>query len=83
VVLNRGAGHSGHIDRLRRLNLPDPGKVAEVLKQHEQILRAVEDRNEAAAETAIRSHLSGTLAASEEIRRKYPDYFYDRQPREI
>ena len=69
------AARAGHIDRLRRLNLPDPGKMADVLRDHERILRAIADRSEAAAESAIRSHLSGTLAASGEIRRKHPGYF--------
>lgn len=77
------AARSGHIDRLRRLNLPDPGKMPDVLEHHERILRAIEDHDAAAAETAIRSHLSGTLAASEEIRRKHPDYFSGQQPRQI
>ncbi|MEZ5666050.1 MAG: GntR family transcriptional regulator [Alphaproteobacteria bacterium] len=74
------AARGGHIDRLRRLNLPDPGKLTEVVQQHEQILRAIRNRDEAAAEGAVRAHLSGTLAASEEIRRKFPDYFGGQLP---
>lgn len=69
------AARAGHIDRLRRLNLPDPGKIADVLSDHQRILDAIRDRDETAAEQAIRLHLSGTLAASADIQRKHPDYF--------
>ncbi len=72
------AGTAGHIDRLRRLNLPDPGKMASVLHDHEQVLAAIGSGDEAAAERAMRTHLSGTLSAAEEIRQKHPDFFLDR-----
>ena len=36
--------HSGHIDRLRRLNLPIPGKIEAILADHEAILEAIRRR---------------------------------------
>lgn len=66
---------SGHIDRLRRLNLPDPGKIAEVIRDHENILAAIAAGDRDAVETAVRTHLSGTLAAVQKIAKQYPHYF--------
>ncbi len=66
---------SGHIDRLRRLNLPDPGKIAEVIRHHEAILAAISSGNRGAVEDAVRTHLSGTLAATQKIMDQHPQYF--------
>ena len=66
---------SGHIDRLRNLNLPDPGKAANILADHEAILQAALSSETAATERAVRKHLSGTLQAVEQIRERYPHYF--------
>ncbi len=69
------SGRSGHIDRLRRLNLPDPGKIPEVLESHEKILSAITEGNIAHAEKNVREHLSGTLASVPVIKETYPEYF--------
>ncbi len=66
---------SGHIDRLRRLNLPDPGKIAEVIRHHEAILAAIASGDREAVDEAVRTHLSGTLAAVQKIMDQYPQYF--------
>ncbi len=66
---------SGHIDRLRNLNLPDPGKAATILADHAEILQAAISSNVADAERAVRKHLSGTLNAVEQIKERYPRYF--------
>lgn len=66
---------STHLDRLRRLNLPMPGKLQAVLRDHQAIVDAVRTGNVAqAAEEAMRTHLSGTLAMVDAIRAQYPDY---------
>ncbi|RST83868.1 GntR family transcriptional regulator [Aquibium carbonis] len=69
------ADRSGHIDRLRRLNLPDPGKIAQVLRDHEAILSAIASGDRGEVEAAVRTHLSGTLAAVAKIRDQHPHYF--------
>lgn len=69
------SGRSGHIDRLRRLNLPDPGKVAEVIRHHEDILAAIGSGDRDAVESTVRTHLSGTLAAVQKIMEQHPRYF--------
>lgn len=67
----------GHIDRLRRLNLPDPGKISAVISAHEKILDAIAAGNLTETEAQIRKHLSGTLAQLPEIARLHPEYFGD------
>ncbi len=69
------SGRSGHIDRLRRLNLPDPGKPSQVLNGHEKILESIQKGDADAAETQMREHLSGTLTALPHIRKMHPDFF--------
>jgi len=66
---------SGHIDRLRKLNLPDPGKSASILSCHERILDAIDARDARGAEAVLREHLSGTLSQVEQIMERYPGYF--------
>lgn len=66
---------SGHIDRLRNLNLPDPGKPANVMHYHLKILEGIEAGDVDATEAAVRTHLSGTLSMVPAIIERYPDYF--------
>ena len=66
---------SGHLDRLRALNLPNPGKAATILDAHREILDAVAAGEVAAAQAAVRAHLSGTLALAGAIRDAHPAYF--------
>jgi DNA-binding GntR family transcriptional regulator len=65
---------SGHIDRLRRLNLPLPGKIEAVLRDHESLVAAIERRDPEGAAAVMRRHLSGTLSIVDEIRERYPDF---------
>lgn len=69
------ADRSGHIDRLRRLNLPDPGKIAQVLRHHDAMLAAITAGDRDAVDEAVRTHLSGTLAATHKIIEQHPQYF--------
>ena len=66
---------SGHIDRLRRLNLMDPGKAATILAAHTEILDRMKALDVAGAKDAVRRHLSGTLAKVDDIRRAHAHYF--------
>lgn len=66
---------SGHIDRLRKLNLPDPGKTASILHYHHAILEAIAAGDMIGTETAVRGHLSGTLTQAENIKHQHPQYF--------
>jgi GntR family transcriptional regulator, rspAB operon transcriptional repressor len=65
---------SVHLDRLRRLNLPMPGKMQTVLEDHQQIISAIQSGSPEAAEIALRKHLSGTLSIIDLISDQFPDY---------
>jgi len=66
---------SGHLDRLRRLHLPAPGKAATILQEHHRLAQALAGRDAAGAERILRAHLSGTFARIEAIRAEFPAYF--------
>ncbi|MEJ8572005.1 GntR family transcriptional regulator [Microbaculum marinum] len=65
---------SGHLDRLRHLHLPTPGKAQSVVVEHRAILEAIRKGDPGAAQNALRAHLSGTIASVEELRERYPGY---------
>ncbi|MCG6856934.1 MAG: GntR family transcriptional regulator [Salaquimonas sp.] len=69
------SGRSGHIDRLRRLNLPGSGKMSAVLEHHKRILDAISKGDVNEVEKQVREHLSGTLASLPAIIETYPAYF--------
>lgn len=66
---------SGHIDRLRNLNLPDPGKSSSIMDCHRRILSCIEDGDIDGVQAVVREHLSGTLAQVDRIIQRYPEYF--------
>jgi DNA-binding GntR family transcriptional regulator len=65
---------SGHIDRLRRLHLPSPGKAQTILRHHKQIVDAIAAGQPDAAQAHLREHLTGTLSDLATIRGRWPDY---------
>ena len=67
--------HAGHLNRLRRLDMPDSDKVARILDGHRQIIEALADHDPEAAAAAMRDHLSQTINRADALRRQYPDYF--------
>ncbi|MFJ1299480.1 GntR family transcriptional regulator [Pseudomonadota bacterium AL_CKDN230030165-1A_HGKHYDSX7] len=66
--------YSGHVDRLRRLHLPESGKAERILDDHQRILDRIAAHDATGAQQALREHLSGTLSQVEEICQRYPDY---------
>ena len=68
---------SGHIDRLRRLHLPTPGKAQDIVLHHQMIVQAIETKQPEEAQQSLRKHLSGTLGYLAEIRASYPAYLRD------
>jgi GntR family transcriptional regulator, rspAB operon transcriptional repressor len=68
---------SGHIDRLRRLNLPVEGKTLAVVNDHTAIVDAIDAASPDAAQAAMRQHLSGTLSQIEQIRADHPNFVAD------
>ncbi|CCD86748.1 putative Transcriptional regulator, GntR family [Bradyrhizobium sp. ORS 285] len=65
---------SGHIDRLRRLHLPSPGKGQTILRHHKQIVDAIAAGRPDEAQAHLREHLTGTLSDLATIRSLWPDY---------
>ncbi len=66
--------YSGHLDRLRRLHLPESGKAERILDDHQRLLDAIVAQDPQAAQRVLREHLSGTLSQVAEICKRYPDY---------
>lgn len=71
--------HSGHLDRLRMLNLPNVG-MEEVVHLHDRIVDAIAARDPDAAVEALRHHVSKTLSMIDSIRAQYPDLIEAERP---
>ena len=65
---------SGHIDRLRRLHLPSPGKAHDIVRHHKLLVTAIGANEPDDAQRHLRKHLSGTLGYLAEIRARFPEY---------
>jgi DNA-binding GntR family transcriptional regulator len=68
---------SGHIDRLRRLHLPSPGRAQDIVRHHKLIAKAIGAGEPDEAQKHLRTHLSGTLSELAQIRSLYPEYLSD------
>ena len=66
---------SGHIDRLRRLHLPVPGKMRQVLRDHKALTEAIAEGAPDQAQALLRDHLSNSLAFVDTLKIKHPEYF--------
>jgi DNA-binding GntR family transcriptional regulator len=65
----------GHLNRIRRLSLPEPGYLAEMIAEHRSVVAAVAAHDPDAAEEALRHHLRMVLSTLPAIRAQHPDYF--------
>jgi DNA-binding GntR family transcriptional regulator len=68
---------SGHIDRLRRLHLPSPGKAQDIVRHHRLIVKSIAGGQPEEAQKHLRTHLSGTLSELARIRTMHPEYLND------
>lgn len=68
---------SGHLNRIRRLSLPLPTYVAEMVQQHTVVVDAIGARKPAAAQRALTHHLGMVLAGLPEVAELHPQYFED------
>ena len=66
---------NGHLDRVRRLSLPEPGYLTEMVSEHRAVVAAVADRDADVAEETLRHHLRMVLSSLPSIRASHPDYF--------
>lgn len=76
-LYNLVRSRSGHIDRLRRLHAPSPGKARRVVTEHMAILRAIKAHDPQGAQDGLRAHLSNTLANVDAIREAHPAFLTD------
>ena len=65
----------GHLNRIRRLSLPEPGYIAEMIAEHRAVVAAVAAHDPDEAERALRHHLRMVLSTLPAIRAQHPDYF--------
>ncbi|WP_323765764.1 GntR family transcriptional regulator [Marinovum sp.] len=66
---------SGHLDRVRRLQVHSPAKIRSILEGHVAILAGIEAGEEAAAMAAMRLHLFKRPDWVEEFRVAHAEYF--------
>jgi GntR family transcriptional regulator, rspAB operon transcriptional repressor len=79
------AGHPGiwtliqqvkvHVDRYRRLTLPQQGRIARVIVEHEAILCAIEAHDPTGARAAMERHLESLLDNISVTQDINPDFF--------
>jgi GntR family transcriptional regulator, rspAB operon transcriptional repressor len=60
---------------VRRLSLPEPGYLGEMVAEHRTVVAAVANHDPDAAEAALRHHLRMVLSSLPSIRAAHPDYF--------
>lgn len=64
-----------HLDRIRALQVPEPGKLARVVEEHELIIEALAARDADRAEKVLRVHVTNVLSALERLMAEQPDLF--------
>src|SRR5262249_34386268 len=64
-----------HVDRYRRLTLPQVGRMKEVIAEHEPILTAIEARDGVGAGAAMGRHLERLLADISATQNINPEFF--------
>ena len=68
---------NGQLDRLRRLSLPEPGYVGQMVAEHRDVVAAIADRDVDRAEAALRHHLRMVLSQLPALQRERPEFFED------
>jgi GntR family transcriptional regulator, rspAB operon transcriptional repressor len=64
-----------HVDRYRRLTLPQEGRMKRVIAEHAAVLARIQAADPAGAALAMAAHLDGLAADIPDIRRLNPEYF--------
>jgi DNA-binding GntR family transcriptional regulator len=68
---------NGHLNRVRRLSLPQPRYLQEMVAEHKLVVRAIARGDGEAAEDAMRHHLQMVISALPVVRAEHPDFFED------
>lgn len=64
-----------HLDRARRLSLPLPHRIEHLIDEHRLVVDALEGRDAARAEQALRAHLQGVFVDIGTLRSEHPELF--------
>ena len=64
-----------HVDRYRRLTLPQHGRITKVIAEHEAVLIAIEAHQPADARRAMEIHLESLLDNISATRHINPEFF--------
>lgn len=72
-----GRRANGHLDRVRRLSLPVPSYLAEMVDEHRRVVDAVDLGDPDLAEAALRHHLRMVLSGVPRLRAEHPEMFAD------
>ena len=64
-----------HLNRVRRLSLPVPDVIEELIDEHSAVLEALEHNDSDLAEVTLRHHLRGVYRVLEPLRDAHPDFF--------
>jgi DNA-binding GntR family transcriptional regulator len=64
-----------HLDRIRFLHVPQPGKIEEVAEQHTGILDAIQSGDRRLTERRVREHVSGSLIYLDKLMSSRPELF--------
>jgi len=68
-------GQRQHIDRLRRLILPQPARLREIIAEHGAIIDCIAASDSEGARHAMTNHLSQVLKIQNALKEKYREYF--------
>ena len=68
-----------HVDRYRRLTLPQHGRIAFVITEHEAVLRAIEAHDPDGAKRAMETHLESLLENISATQHINPEFFDERR----
>ena len=74
---SEAAWAKAHVDRFRQLTLPQRGRMATVIAEHERILSAIEAHDAEAAATAMTKHIERLLGDIAGIKHLNPEFFDD------
>ncbi len=64
-----------HVDRVRRMLLPEPGRMPATFGEHQAIQAAIAARDASAAIEAMRRHLDRVLSELELFEERHPNFF--------
>jgi GntR family transcriptional regulator, rspAB operon transcriptional repressor len=65
----------GHLNRIRRLSLPMPAYLSEMIAEHREIVTRLAEHDPDGAERALRHHLRMVLREVPRIREQHPGFF--------